>query len=37
MEDYNIEAENDYAYNMPCDNSGYCAGTSCPQYWECHK
>ena len=32
-EDY----EEDAAGNMFCDNSGYCAGTSCPQYWECHK
>ena len=26
----------DYSDNMFCDNSGYCAGTSCPQYWKCH-
>ena len=32
-EDYEEDAEG----NMFCDNSGYCAGTSCPQYWECHK
>ena len=21
--------------NMPCDYSGFCAGTSCPMYWKC--
>ena len=21
--------------NMPCDYSGFCGGTYCPQYWEC--
>ena len=21
--------------NMSCDYSGFCAGTSCPQYWQC--
>ena len=21
--------------NMPCDYSGFCGGTSCPQYWRC--
>lgn len=30
--------ELDYAENMPCDNTGYCAGTSCPEYFKtCHK
>lgn len=23
--------------NMPCDYSGFCAGTSCPMYWECQN
>ena len=22
--------------NMPCDNSGICAGTSCSNYFKCH-
>ena len=21
--------------NMPCDYSGFCAGTSCPMFWKC--
>lgn len=25
----------DYASNMPCDFSGYCAGTSCPNFFKC--
>ena len=27
--------EDDYASNAPCDFSGYCAGASCPHYFEC--
>lgn len=34
-EEYSIEE--DYASNMPCDFSGYCAGTSCPRYFECQR
>ena len=30
------ESEDDL--NMPCDNTGFCGGTSCPQYFTvCHK
>lgn len=25
-----------YSSNMYCDNSGYCGGTSCPNYYKCH-
>lgn len=25
----------DLLSNMPCDNSGYCSGTSCSRYFEC--
>ena len=25
----------DYSSNSPCDFSGYCAGASCPHYFEC--
>lgn len=25
----------DYESNMPCDFSGFCAGTSCPNFWKC--
>lgn len=29
--------DNDYSSNAPCDNTGYCAGTSCPYYFTvCH-
>lgn len=28
--------EDDVGGNMPCDNTGYCSGTSCPQYFKCH-
>lgn len=35
--DYEEDYEEDAMGNMFCDNSGYCSGTSCPQYWECHK
>lgn len=32
------EVEDDYTGNMPCDNSGFCAGASCSMYFaECHK
>ena len=24
-----------YADNMPCDNSGYCAGTGCSNFFKC--
>ena len=27
--------EEDYSSNSPCDFSGYCAGASCPHYFEC--
>lgn len=25
----------DYASNMPCDFTGYCAGTNCPNFFKC--
>jgi hypothetical protein len=30
---YNLDEE--YAENMPCDNSGYCIGFSCSNYAKC--
>lgn len=27
--------DEDYASNAPCDFSGYCAGTSCPNFFKC--
>lgn len=30
-----IEYADDFPGNMPCDNTGFCAGTSCPQFFKC--
>jgi len=30
------ELENDYQSNMPCDNTGFCAGMSCRRFYECN-
>lgn len=27
--------DDDATENMPCDNSGFCVGTSCPAWWRC--
>lgn len=27
--------DEDYSSNMPCDNSGFCAGSSCPNFFKC--
>lgn len=27
--------DDDYDGNMPCDISGFCAGSSCPAWWRC--
>lgn len=27
----------DYEENMPCDNCGFCVGTTCPKYYECRN
>jgi len=27
--------DEDYSSNMPCDFSGYCAGTNCPNFFKC--
>ena len=36
--DYDEAEQDDYSINKPCDNSGYCAGASCSQYYkECRK
>jgi hypothetical protein len=29
------EDEDDYESNMPCDFSGYCSGTNCPNFYKC--
>ena len=33
-DDYDIE--DDYRSNMPCDNTGFCSGYDCKQYYECN-
>ena len=38
MDDYSDEdewEEKTFDEMMPCDYSGFCAGTSCPLYWKC--
>ena len=27
--------ESEHSKNMPCDYSGFCGGTSCPQFFKC--
>lgn len=31
--------DDDYGYssNCHCDTYGFCGGTSCSQYWQCHS
>ena len=36
-DDDDDDDDDGYSSNMYCDNSGYCAGTSCPKFYECHK
>lgn len=31
------EIDDDYSQNAPCDNSGICAGSSCPHFWQCQN
>lgn len=31
------EVDDDYSQNAPCDNSGTCAGLSCPHFWKCQN
>lgn len=32
-----FEDADDYSKNAPCDNSGMCAGSSCPYFWQCQN
>ena len=36
---YNIfeEVDDDCSQNAPCDNTGMCAGSSCPYFWQCQN
>ena len=29
------EVEDDYSQNMPCDNTGFCAGSGCSRFYQC--
>ena len=31
------DVDDDYSKNTPCDNSGMCAGSSCPYFWQCQN
>ena len=31
------EVDDDCSKNAPCDNSGMCAGLSCPYFWNCQN
>ena len=31
------EVDDDCSQNAPCDNSGMCAGSSCPYFWNCQN
>ena len=31
------EIDDDCSQNAPCDNSGICAGSSCPYFWQCQN
>lgn len=32
---YYDEEEDDISGNMPCDFTGFCGGTSCPNFFKC--
>lgn len=31
------EEVDDYSKNAPCDNSGFCTGSSCPYFYQCNN
>ena len=31
------DVDDDYSKNAPCDNSGMCAGSRCPYFWQCQN
>ena len=31
------EVDDGYSQNAPCDNSGICAGSNCPYFWNCQN
>ena len=32
-----VDDDDDYSQNAPCDNYGMCAGSSCPYFWQCQN
>ena len=32
-----IYVDDDCSKNAPCDNSGMCAGSTCPYFWQCQN
>lgn len=35
LAEFDREIQEGFAENMFCDNTGYCCGTSCRNYWKC--
>ena len=31
------EVDDDCSQNAPCDNTGMCAGSTCPYFWQCQN
>ena len=31
------EVDDDCSKNAPCDNTGMCAGSTCPYFWQCQN
>lgn len=37
QEDFENALEDDYNSNMFCDTTGFCGGSSCPNFYKCHS
>ena len=37
MSEFWEDVDDDCSQNAPCDNSGMCAGSSCPYFWNCQN
>lgn len=37
MSEFFEEMNDGYSQNAPCDNSGMCACSSCPYFWQCQN
>ena len=31
------DVDDGYSKNAPCDNTGMCAGSTCPYFWQCQN